>query len=104
MYWMNAVDYPFWVSGKEPYAWPATIPITFELMVLLSGLTAVFGMFGLNKLPRLHHPIFAHSTFHRFSDDRFFLSVEATDPKFDSEKTVEFLQSIGGANVEIIED
>ena len=64
MYWMNAVDYPFWVSGKEPYAWPATIPITFELMVLLSGLTAVFGMFGLNKLPRLNHPIFKHSTLH----------------------------------------
>ena len=104
MWWMNAVDYPFWVSGKDPYAWQATIPITFELMVLLSGLTAVFGMFGLNKLPRLNHPIFKHSTLHRVTDDRFFLSVDATDPKFDSEKTLQFLQSIGGANVEIIED
>jgi len=104
MWWMNAVDYPFWVSGKEPYAWPATIPITFELMVLLSGLGAVFGMFGLNRLPRLHHPIFNHSTIHRVTDDRFFLSVEATDPKFDSQKTVQFLQGIGGTNVEIIED
>ena len=65
MYWMNAVDYPIWVSGKQPYAWPSTIPITFELMILLSGLGAVFGMFALNRLPRLHHPIFAHSTFHR---------------------------------------
>ena len=73
-------------------------------MVLLSGLTAVFGMFGLNKLPRLNHPIFKHSTLHRVTDDRFFLSVDATDPKFDSEKTLQFLQSIGGANVEIIED
>ena len=45
MYWMNAVDYPMWVSGKQPYAWPSTIPITFELMILLSGLGAVFGMF-----------------------------------------------------------
>jgi hypothetical protein len=104
MYWMNAVDYPMWVSGKMPYAWEPTIPITFELMVLLSGLCAVFGMFALNKLPRLHHPIFRHQTFWRVTDDRFFLSVEATDPKFDSRETARFLESIGGKNVEVVEE
>lgn len=103
MWWMNAHDYVFWVSGKEPYAWPSTIPITFECMVLLSGLGAVFGMFGLNRLPRLHHPIFAHSSFWRATDDRFFLSIEAVDPKFDSSATARFLESIGGKNVEIVE-
>ena len=104
MWWMNGVDYPFWVSGKEPYAWPSTIPITFELMVLLSGICAVFGMFALNKLPRLHHPIFQHATFWRATDDRFFLAVEAKDPKFDSAQTTRFLESIGGKNVAIVED
>ena len=58
---------------------PATIPITFELMVLLSALTAVFGMFALNRLPRHYHPIFKHSTFHRATDDRFFLAVDGDD-------------------------
>ena len=104
MWWMNAVDYRFWVSGKEPYAWETTIPITFELMVLLAGVSAVFGMFGLNKLPRLHHPIFRHKTFYRVSDDRFFLSIEATDPKFDSSETLRFLESIGGKNIAIVEE
>lgn len=104
MWWMNAVDYPIYVSGKLPYAWPATIPITFELMVLLSALTAVFGMFALNKLPRHYHPIFKHSSIHRVTDDRFFLSVEATDPKFDRTATAKFLESIGGKNVELLED
>lgn len=104
MWWMNAVDYEFWVSGKEPYAWPSTIPITFECMVLLAGFGAVFGMFGLNRLPRLHHPIFQHPTFHRASDDRFFLSIEATDPKFDRQQTTRFLESIGGKHVAIVED
>ncbi|MFO1076554.1 MAG: DUF3341 domain-containing protein [Planctomycetota bacterium] len=104
MWWMNAVDYPIWVSGKLPYAWPTTIPITFELMVLLSGFGAVFGMFGLNRLPRLHHPIFSHATFHRVTDDRFFLSIEATDPKFDSSETKRFLESLGGKNVAMIEE
>jgi hypothetical protein len=104
MWWMNSVDYPIWVSGKQPYAWPSTIPITFELMVLLSALTAVFGMMALNKLPRHSHPIFNHSSIHRMSDDRFFLSIEAIDPKFDRSKTVEFLQSLGGTHVELIEE
>lgn len=104
MWWMNGVDYPYWVSGKLPYAWPTTIPITFECMVLLAGFGAVFGMLGLNKLPRLNHPIFKHSSFHRSSDDRFFLSIEATDPKFDSSATPSFLESLGGTNVEIVED
>ena len=104
MWWMNAVDYTFWVSGKEPYAWPTTIPVTFECMVLLSGFGAVFGMFGINRLPRLHHPIFNHTTIHRATDDRFFLSIEATDPKFDSNQTARFLESIGGKHVEVLED
>ena len=104
MWWMNAVDYTFWVSGMEPYAWPTTIPITFACMVLLSGFGAVFGMFGINRLPRLHHPIFNHTTIHRATDDRFFLSIEATDPKFDSNQTARFLESIGGKHVEVLED
>jgi hypothetical protein len=104
MWWTNGYDYPIWVSGKEPYAWPSTIPITFECMVLLSGLCAVFGMFALNRLPRLHHPIFQHSTIHRASDDRFFLSIEATDAKFDRTQTKAFLERLGGKHVEILED
>ncbi|MGE0142460.1 MAG: DUF3341 domain-containing protein [Planctomycetota bacterium] len=104
MWWMNAVDYPIWVSGKEPYAWPSTIPITFELMVLFSALTAVFGMFALNRLPRLNHPIFNHSTIHRVTDDRFFLSISATDPKFDRQRTLQFLGEVGGKNVELVSE
>jgi hypothetical protein len=104
MYWMNAVDYPIWVSGKQPYAWPTTIPITFELMVLLSAFGAVFGMFGINKLPRLHHPIFNHSQIHRATDDRFFLSIESTDPKFDRNATAKLLESIGAKHIELLED
>lgn len=103
-WWMNAVDYEFWVSGKTPYSWPTTIPITFELMVLLSAFVAVFGMFALNGLPRFHHPIFKHSSIHRVTDDRFFLSIEAKDPKFDAQSAKAFLEGIGGKNVEVLED
>lgn len=104
MWWMNAEDYVLWVSGKNPYWWPSTVPISFEMMVLFSAFGAFFGMFILNRLPRLHHPIFNHSTFHRVTDDRFFLAIEARDPKFDSGKTPEFLTGIGGKAVELVEE
>lgn len=104
MWWTNAVDYEIWVSGKEPYAWPSTIPITFELMVLLAALTCVFGMFILNQIPRWNHPIFQHTQFTRVSDDRFYLSIESKDPQFDREKTAAFLTEIGGKHVEVLEE
>ena len=104
MWWMNGYDYPIWVSGKEPYAWPATIPITFECMVLLAAFGAFFGMLGLTKLPRLYNPLFRHSTFGRASDDRFFLSIEARDPRFDQWATVELLREVGGKNVELVKE
>jgi len=104
MWWMNGVDYQYVVAGKRAYDWPTTIPITFEVMVLLSAFGAVFGMFGLSRLPRLHHPIFNHSTFHRVCDDRFYLSIEATDPKFDRLATVQYLESVGGSHVELLEE
>jgi hypothetical protein len=73
-------------------------------MVLLSAFGAVFGMFGINKLPRLHHPIFNHSQIHRATDDRFFLSIESTDPKFDRNATAKLLESIGAKHIELLED
>ena len=100
MWWMNGYDYPIWVSGKLPYDWPPTIPITFECMVLLAAFGAVFGMFGFNKLPRCTTPVFKHSTIHRASDDRFFLSIEAkSTPMFDSRAAPSsFLQSRSAAS------
>jgi hypothetical protein len=104
MWWMNAKDYETWVGGKRPYAWPSTIPITFECMVLLASFGALFAMLAFNRLPRLHNPLFKHSTFHRATDDRFFLSIESSDPKFDQVRTPQLLVDAGGHHVEVIED
>jgi hypothetical protein len=103
-YWVSVIAYPHNVGGKPKHAWPAFFPVTFECMVLLASFAALLGMLGFNKLPRYHNPLFKHSTIHRVTDDRFFLSIEATDPKFDQHKTVDFLKSIGGAHVELVEE
>jgi hypothetical protein len=100
---MNAVDYTFLISGKPLFSWPAFVPVTFELGVLFSAFGAVFGMFALNRLPQLYHPLFQSERFERVTDDRFFISIESADPNFDSEKTVDFLKSIGALEVELID-
>lgn len=104
MWWMNGVDYNLVIGGKPGYALPAMIPIMFEVTVLFSAFAAVLGMFSLNKLPRHHHPVFYSERFDQFSDDRFFISVEASDPKFDLGQTRALLESTHPAHVELVEE
>ena len=106
MYWMNNVDYPIVIGGKPPTigSLPSMIPIMFELTILLSAFGAVFGMFHLNRLPRHHHPIFESDRFASFSNDKFWVSVEAEDPKFKLDRTRELLDKTHPAFVEVVEE
>ena len=107
MHWMNGVDYPLIVGDKPgggPGALPSMVPIMFELTVLLSAFGAVFGMLGLNKLPQHNHPVFESDRFRAASDDKFFISIEAGDPKFDVDKTRALLEKAHAAHVEVLEE
>jgi hypothetical protein len=103
-WWMNAVDYPFIISGKPLFGIPANVPIMFELTVLLSAFATFFGMWGLNGMPRLYHPLFTSERFRRATQDRFFIVIEAADSRFDHQRTREFLESLGGLGVEEIHE
>jgi hypothetical protein len=104
-YWVNVISYPMNIAGRPLNSWPAFIPVTFELTVLGAALCAVFGMIALNGLPRPHHPVFS---VHRFaehaSSDRFYISIEASDPKFHLEETARFLQSLHAQHVTEVQD
>lgn len=103
-WWMNAHDYPFMISGKPLFGLPAAIPITFELTVLLGSIGAVLGLFVVTGFPRLHHPLFASERFRRSTADRFFVSIEAEDPKYDGAATRALLESLGPSHLEEILD
>jgi hypothetical protein len=95
MQWYSAVvHYPINVGGRPLHSWPSFIPITFEMTILCGALAAVFGMLGLNGLPRPHHPVFNVPSFALASRSRFFLCIQAKDPLFDRETTREFLETL----------
>ena len=103
-YFMNGLDYPIIIGGKPGFSPPAAFPVYFELTVLFSAFGTVFGMFHLNRLPRHHHPVFESDRFAAATDDKYFISIEAEDSKFDVEKTKSFLQSLHPSHVEVVEE
>jgi hypothetical protein len=92
--WASAVAYPMNVGGRPLVSWPQFIPVTFETTVLGAALTAFLGMWALNKLPQPYHPVFNVDAFTRASTDRFFLVIEASDPRFDRASTAQFLENL----------
>lgn len=93
-YWINVIAYPLNIGGKPYNSWPAFIVPTFEMTILFAGLVGMFGMFALNGLPRPYHPVFHVEQFSKVTRDRFFLCVEATDPKFDLTGTQQFMERL----------
>jgi hypothetical protein len=97
-------NYPLNVGGRAIYPLSAFAVVAFELTILGAVLFAILGLLALNRLPRLHHPIFAAREFERASNDRFFLFVSAKDPKFSAARTEDALRKTGAMTVEAVDE
>jgi ActD protein len=103
-YWVSVIAYPMNIGGRPFNSWPAFIPVTFEVTILLASITAVLTLVLLNGLPLPYHPVFNVRSFaQRASQDGLFLAIEAEDPKFDLERTRSFLKQLGAKEVNEIE-
>jgi hypothetical protein len=100
---MNVVDFPINIANRPMHSPPANIPITFELTVLLGGLSAFFGFFGLARLPEPYHPVFEAESFRRASIDAFFVSIEVPAGTAPAAVAAD-VKSLGSIDVQIVEE
>lgn len=102
-YWLEwfsaAVNYPINIGGRPTFSWPAFLPPALEMTLLWGVLGGVLAILIGNRLPRLHHPLFAVRAFDRASSDRFFLLLRASDPNFETRRTQEFLQTLSPLSI-----
>ncbi len=106
IHWMNNIDYPIIIGGKPASmaSIASMVPIMFECTILLTGFGTLFGMLHLTRLPRHNHPIFESDRFAYATDDKFYISIEVDDEKFDREKTRALLESTHPSHVELVEE
>jgi len=102
-WWTGAVDYKLVIAGKPLFALEPSVPIMFELSVLLSAFGSVFGMFHLNRLPTYYHAFFNYSRAGGASNNKFLLAIEVEDAKFDGEEARRFLDACGSNHSELVE-
>ncbi|HLG50293.1 MAG TPA: DUF3341 domain-containing protein [Chloroflexota bacterium] len=93
------VWYPINVGGRPYNSIPSFVPVTFELTILFGVLSAVISLIILNRLPEPYHPVFNVERFARATTDRFFLVIEATDPRFNPAETAQFLRTLNAREV-----
>jgi hypothetical protein len=98
--WVNVWGYPLNIRAMPLFSWPAFVIPGYEWTILFAGLSAAFGMIALNGLPQLYHPLFNAPNFRDgATTDKFFLCLEAHDPRFSPTETRAFLEQFNPVSV-----
>jgi hypothetical protein len=98
-WYANAYAYPLDIGGRPAHAIPAFLIPTFEGTVLAASLAAFIGFFVIARLPQPWHPVFEIDGFERATVDRYWLAVDAADPRFAPDRTVRELEALAPLRV-----
>ena len=104
IWFMNGFDYQIVVGGKPLFSPLYAFPVSYELTILFASFATLFGMFGLNRLPRLHHPLLRNRRFQRVTHDKFIVVIETADPKYSETETRKLLEKAGSKHIEMVEE
>ncbi|RTM07154.1 MAG: DUF3341 domain-containing protein [Hyphomicrobiales bacterium] len=97
------VDYPINVGGRPLHSWPPFVVITFEAGILGAAFAGFLGVLAANGLPRYHHPVFNAESFSYARGGKFYLLIEAADPRYRKGVTKGQLTRLGAEAVEEVE-
>jgi hypothetical protein len=100
--WWAGAAYPLDIGGRPPLPWPAFVSSTAIVAILWAALGTFVGFLVLTGLPRLHHPLFELPGIERIWNGRFYLVVDARDPRFDPDATPALLASLGARDVALV--
>ncbi len=104
IWWSGAIEYPLVVGGKPLFSPMFAFPVAYELTILFTAFATIIGMFVVNGLPMHYHPVMKAPQFVRALDDRFYVVIEANDPKFNATATRDLLAKIGGKDIVELEE
>ena len=102
--WTQVIAYPMNIGGRPYFSWVSFIPPAFETTILFAAFAAALSMIALNGLPEPYHPVFNAPRFSMASQDKFFLAIEASDPKFDLDQTRAFLGGLSPREVVALDE
>lgn len=103
IWYTDGFDYRLTVGGKPFFSPLFAFPVSYELTILFTAFATIIGMFVLNGLTLLYHPVQKYEHFRRGTDDRFFIVIEARDPRFDAANTRSLLERSGGRDIAELE-
>ena len=104
IWYMNAYSYPITVGGKPNFSPMSSFPVCYEMTILFGAFGSLGGMLFLNRLPRWYHPLFNSERFKKVTNDKFYICIESSDPKFNDAETRSLLEAAGGRHIEEVRE